>query len=385
MPINQNDLVSQIQIQAGTLQRLRQQQQEELPLAVKQYRETKRENWLSLEQLARGKQAAALPVEALDLRHTIATAPDSYLIVATDGSAIPPDRHGGMAFCQVINIGEVALGYGQRLLAHIDSTTQLYLNGVTKSTREADTPATELTAATDLTIGDEDSDEEGQGQLLMLDAQMSVDELRVALRLVNQYQATLSLRDGPLTLWASSILNSQEGKALTAQYLALLNQFTTQGIPVIGYTSNPRSDVVITALRFMSRRNRAYQGLVDADLFWQLLAVGEASPAFRHSARHPKDTALTEQIYFMYLKTETELVRLEFSREWLAKPELDQALAIIWNQLTLGQGYPVALMEAHESAVLRGADREMLRILLEDYQLVTQESQKGLSKRLRGV
>jgi hypothetical protein len=216
-----------------------------------------------------------------------------------------------------------------------------------------------------------------------MEVQGSVDELVVALRLATEYRATFALRDGPLTLWASTILNSREGKALTTKYLDLLDQFTHLGIPVVGYTSNTHSDVVITALRQMSKR--AYRGIVDAALFWEILAPGECSPAFRHSPRHPKDTALTEQICFMYLKTEDEIVRLEFDHSFLDTTALATALNLIGRQINLGQGYPVALMEAHESAVLRGGDREILRLLLQDYGLLNQESQKGVSKRLRGV
>lgn len=371
MPINPNSLVSQLERQAPHLQQIRRQQQEELPQALAQYRATRREDWLTLEELARGKQAGALPVEELDSRPALDAAPSSYIVVATDGSAIPPDRHGGMAFCHVINIGEVALGYGDFHKAHIESDTRLYLVG--GGGKEAAIPGED----------EEDADSEINAQLLMMDVQLSVDELAVALELADEHKATVVLRDGPLTLWASSILNNKEGRALTGRYLQLLDQFTERNIPVVGYTSNSRSDAVVTALRMMGHRR--YRGLLDGDLFWQLLAPGECSPAFRHSARHPKDAALTEQIYFRYFRTEDELVRLEFSRDFLGTPELDIALSIIWKQVQLGQGYPVALMEAHESAVLRSADRELLRVMLESYGLVTKESQKGLSKRLRGI
>ncbi|HEX2912149.1 MAG TPA: DNA double-strand break repair nuclease NurA [Chloroflexia bacterium] len=412
MPINQTSLVNQIQSLSPGLARYRDRQRRELPQAVEQYRQATRENWPNLQQLARARQAAALPVEALHFHRNLAgmESPASFVVVATDGSAIPPDRHGGMAFCYVLNISEIALGYGEQYLAHIEPSTRFYLDGVRVAlpasdaslagpengeTEEKVDPQTgeilsaDATTASDAAFtamaGDPESDEEGQGSALMLDARMSVEELVVALRLAKEFGATTALRDGPLTLWASSILNTKEGKALTTRYLGLVDRFTQAGVPVIGYTSNPRSDVVITALRSMLGNEEAYRGLVDAELFWQVLQLGECSPVFRHSARHPKDTALTEKIYFMYLRTEDEIARLEFSKDWLGTLELNAALSIVWQQIRLGQGYPVALMEAHECAVLRGSDREVLRVLLEDYGLTGQESQKGLSKRLRGI
>ncbi len=379
MPLNEQSLLNQIQKRAGSLQTFRDNQDRDLPLAIEQYRQQTRAGWLSLEELARAKQVAALPVEELTVCRQISrlALPDegSYVVVATDGSIIPPDRHGGLAFCQVLNVGEVVLGYGQRQMAHIDADTRLYLNGIEVS------PAAEKSESAESEADYEDDN--ASSQALLLEAEMSVAELEVALRLAGDYWATLALRDGPLTLWTSSILNSKEGRAITGRYLALVGKFAERGIPIIGYTSNTRSDVVMTALRVMGRQ--PYRGLLDANLFGAILAAGECSPVFRHSARHPKDAALTEQIRFMYLNTGDEIVRLEFSQDFVDTPQLETALSIIWQQVQLGLGYPTVLMEAHESAVLRQYDRELLFAAMESYGLVGQQSQKGLSKRLRNV
>jgi hypothetical protein len=367
MPINQNSLVAQIEAQAENIQQTLQTHQSELSRVVEQYSRTDHERWLSVQELARGKQAGASPVEPLSNRRVLNQffAPEDYRVVATDGSTIPADRHGGMAAYQVINVGEVVLGYGQAFMCHIDSDTRFY--------RVEETEAE----------GDGTDHEQAVSSVQALEVRSSVDELAVALRLATEHSATFVLRDGPLTLWASSILNSREGKALTTEYLRLLEKFSKLGLPVVGYTSNTRSDAVITALGEMNKHT--YRGLLDADLFWHILKPGECSPAFRHSARHPKDAALTEQVYFMYLKTQEEIVRLEFDRSFLDSEALNMALALVERQIALGQGYPVALMEAHESAVLRGSDRQILRLLLEDYGMLSTESQKGFSKRLRGI
>lgn len=416
MGINENQLVSQLQQRAERLRRVQQRRQNDLEKVVAFYKSLRQSDWLSAEELSAISQAGALPLEELNRPKKVQLpAPVSYLVVATDGSIIPPDRHGGMDFCYVLNVGEIALGYGERYTAHIESNTRLQLLGVSEQAGQE---------------ADRDSGYKSDNkQALLLDAEMAVEELRVALKLATENQANAVLRDGPLTLWASSILNNSQGKKLTNEYLALIGEFEQKNIPVVGYISNTRSDSVITALKVLaqkqyfaqlpetgpttknsrSKRNsepsagyqamlpleddensekspaQLYEGLLDADLFRQLLAPGEYSPAFRQSARHSKDTQLTEQIYFCYLRTEYELVKLEFSRQFLHTPQLEEALAIVWRQMELGQGYPVALMEAHESAVLRTADRELLRVLLEDYGLIGQESQKGISKRLRGI
>jgi NurA domain len=359
MPINPQNLINEIERQAEKLRRRAERQAQELPLAIEQYLAARNDTWLTLEQLSRGQQAGAMPVEELHQPRAINACPESYTVVATDGSAIPPDRHGGMAFCQVQNMGLIMLSYGKQPQAVLDSDTRFYL------------------------LENEGEHDNNTTASQMLEARGSVEELLALLELAGKYHATVALRDGPLTLWASSILNSPAGKQLTADYLEKIKEFGKIGVPVIGYTSNSRSDAVITALREMS--NRSYQGLLDADLFRQILQPGEYTAAFRNSPRHPKDAALTEEVFFMYLKTDYEMVRLEFSHAFLGSPPLQTALAIILRQADLGQGYPVALMEAHEQAVLRGDDRTLLRILLEEQGLLTVESEKGRSKRLRGI
>jgi NurA domain len=359
MPINPQNLISEIERQAGKLRERSEQHARELPLAIEQYLATQNQQWLSLEELSRGQQAGAMPLEELHLPRKVGECPADYTVVATDGSAIPPDRHGGMAYAQVQNMGLVRLSYGTNPQAMLDSDTRFFL------------------------LENEDEQDNNSLNIQMLETQGSVAELVALLELARQYGATLALRDGPLTLWGSSILNTPEGKLLTADYLKKIEAFGEIGIPVVGYTSNSRSDAVITALRQMSRRS--YRGLLDADLFREILRPGEYTPAFRNSPRHPKDAPMTEEVYFMYLRTEYEMVRLEFSRAFLGSPKLQTALAVILRQADLGQGYPVALMEAHEQAVLRGDDRTLLRILLEEQGLLTVESEKGRSKRLRGV
>ncbi|HIC70299.1 MAG TPA: hypothetical protein EYO90_12345, partial [Candidatus Latescibacteria bacterium] len=54
-----------------------------------------------------------------------------------------------------------------------------------------------------------------------------------------------------------------------------------------------------------------------------------------------------------------EIARVEVPK-WVAEdpPLLDLVHAVVCDQADKGQGYPVSLSEAHEKAVVRGADRE---------------------------
>jgi hypothetical protein len=68
---------------------------------------------------------------------------------------------------------------------------------------------------------------------------------------------------------------------------------------------------------------------------------------------------------------------------------LDLIHAVVYDQCQRGQGYPTALTRSHEQAIVRGADRNMVRVLLES--LFAQQgiraafSEKEAAKRLRAV
>ena len=63
--------------------------------------------------------------------------------------------------------------------------------------------------------------------------------------------------------------------------------------------------------------------------------------------------------------------------------------SLVLDQCQRGQGYPVALSEAHEKAVVTGADREQFWQLVEsslvDERLPTLSSAKSFSKRTRWI
>ena len=82
----------------------------------------------------------------------------------------------------------------------------------------------------------------------------------------------------------------------------------------------------------------------------------------------------------------SEIARVEVP-DWLVNdPELlALSHAMLVKQCELGMGYPVAISEAHEQAVITGHDREEFRrltlMLLEQQGLPTPESAKATSKR----
>ena len=85
-----------------------------------------------------------------------------------------------------------------------------------------------------------------------------------------------------------------------------------------------------------------------------------------------------------------EIARVEIP-QWVAQDEnlLNLTHSLVLDQCRRGQGYPVALAEAHEQAVVTGADREsfwqLVESLLIGEHLPTPTSAKSFSKRTRWV
>ncbi|MGL5793169.1 MAG: DNA double-strand break repair nuclease NurA, partial [Waterburya sp.] len=73
-----------------------------------------------------------------------------------------------------------------------------------------------------------------------------------------------------------------------------------------------------------------------------------------------------QKIYFCYVNVGAEIARLEIPA-WVVEDSalFEQSLSIVIAQVQKGYGYPVALAEAHNQAVVRGSDRARFFALLE--------------------
>ncbi len=92
-------------------------------------------------------------------------------------------------------------------------------------------------------------------------------------------------------------------------------------------------------------------------------------------------------VYFYYLHTGDEIARVEVP-QWVADDEalLTLSHSLILDQCRRGMGYPVALSEAHEQAVIRGPERQQFKDMVErvltEQRLPVYTSEKNRSKRL---
>ena len=107
-------------------------------------------------------------------------------------------------------------------------------------------------------------------------------------------------------------------------------------------------------------------GVTDADLFDALLRPGERSSTFRTASSVVEQHYAGHQVCFFYVHLGEEIARIELP-EWSAQGEaIDLAHAGIIAQAAKGHGYPLALQEAHEQAVINGADRQYFAQLIEE-------------------
>jgi hypothetical protein len=346
---------------------------------------------------ARTTWLVAGPVEPLDRRYPPPPAPGEFTILATDGSHIAVDRHRSTR-CYLINIGAVALHYGQSPGASLDSFPSLY------SGEE------EMVIAPGDTRGREQPIE---GSLLGL--KRGVDECHRLAEMAKglpQGRQSLALVDGSLILWGLEAYPDFVTEALLERgflsYLSEVAELNKAGRPVAlaSYISFPRSTEVVNALKVAlcprevldtdccaeceTRDCDAVAGVRDRELFMNILEPGERSALFASGSRFVRDHYAEHEIFFFYLRLDDEVARLEMPR-WVATNEglLNQTHALVLDQCRRGQGYPVALSEAHEQAVVTAADRENFWQLVEsslvDEHLPSLSSAKSRSKRTRWV
>lgn len=331
--------------------------------------------------------SAALPVSPLT---------GDFAVVASDGSFIVPDRHSPARF-YLINLGKVLIRYGGEPSAELTTEPRLYFQ------------------EDELYVSDEVRKVPVNGTVLGL--KRATEELRaVAEQAIGLSCPTLALQDGTLILWA---LESQPEFVIDwvlEPFLGTLEQLRDAGVPVAAYISAPGSADVVNTLRvsvcdYPERgmvvncdhcRLQIPQGRVpacdvipdvtDRYLFESVGALkpGERSQVFASSSKILERYGPDFHIYFFYLNTGTEIARVEIPA-WVAEDLdlLELTHAIIYDQCERGMGYPPALQEAHELAVIGSSDRRAVEIMIEEalarHGIVPRRTGKDGSKRGRFI
>jgi len=304
--------------------------------------------------------------EPPDRVYDLPECPGAYTVVATDGSQIEPSHH-EVATAFLLNISSVVLPYGTGERAELTSQPILYYRNA------------------DLYMDYGGQRVQVTGELLgmqrtIMEFQCLVDKARSVQR---QDHPVCGLSDGSLILWQLQGRPADYLEHTLSQFLAAMEAARQARIPLAGYISRPRSRDLINALRVglcpeaVPNCDRCpyrqqpqlpcaeIEGLSDRRLFDQRLKPGERSPAF-DSESHILDAYDRHRIQFFYLNVGSEIVRIEIPK-WVAKDKelIDLVHAMAYAQAQKGGGYPIALAEAHQQAVVRGSEREMF------YEMVT--------------
>jgi len=354
-----------------------------------------------LELLKRKIETARTPwvvagiYEGFGQRFSVSLIPDAYTVVATDGSHISVDRH-RFARCYLINIGSVRLQYGQNPLAELESAPVLY------------------SCERDLVIRcGEGRNREQAIEGALLDIKRSVEEVRKLAEILENPSLAgkiLALMDGSLVLFGMEnypefVVEEMLDRGFL-KALARINQIAeSKELALVSYISFPRSIDVVNALRIaccpfqtVNCEHNCPSGeapcetvgeINDRLLFEQVLNAGERSCLFINPSLIMKRYGIN-RVYFFYLKVDEEIARVEVP-EWVARQPglVNLAHALVLDQCRRGQGYPVALSEAHEQAVVTGAERKEFWTLVEGYftedRLPVVFSGKSRSKRTRWI
>ena len=397
MSLDLSKIVEQITSMVASLKSHRDERQQQINHAL----DILRSQSNNTEQLEKKIEASKVTwlvahlVEPIDRHYQPQPLPDEFTVIATDGSHIDVDRH-QPTHCYLINIGGVVLRYGPRPDAMLDSVPHLYASDE------------ELVITSP---GMQGREQPIEGTLLGI--KRSVEECKRLAELAAELPAdskAVGLIDGSLILWnleaypdfVSDIL--LEKAFLT--YLEQIRQLNeAREIPVASYISYPRSSDVVNALKVAlcprdtvdsdkcseckTRECEFVDGVRDRELFTALLKSGERSALFISPSKIQKRYG-KNLVHFFYLKLDEEIARIEIP-QWVAQDEkrLNLVHTLVLDQCRRGQGYPVALGEAHEKAVITGADREnfwqMVESSLITEHLPTLGSAKSRSKKTRWV
>ncbi|MHB8840827.1 MAG: DNA double-strand break repair nuclease NurA [Candidatus Aquicultor sp.] len=324
--------------------------------------------------------------------------PESHTILSTDGSQINPDRHSPHP-ALLINVGKVKIGYGDFLGYKMESEPSLFFEERDIKRR----------------FGGEEREVSGQ-VLAALRQKMEHESLKAMIEECGQTPA-VAVVDGTLILWnieANPKRLKELGTADLKQqaflsFMQLISVGKEVKVPVVGYISSPGSSDVVNSLKVslcpsetVNCKECPYKaascdgalpcdkidGVTDAGLFRRLLGDGERSSLFISTSEilDAYKEYGDEGVAFFYINIGKEIARVEVPM-WVARDKNAVGLvhAICLDQAVKGSGYPVAVAEAHEQAVVKSADKRSFDQLI--FQIFVKngipaaESRKALRKK----
>jgi len=304
---------------------------------------------------------------------------DQYRVLAVDGSQIYPDRHQGTA-CFLINIGVVQLNYG--VAGHpvfFDSVPTVF-------------------------TGDEDASAHGLHDLV--DCYRQEFEFCAGLKHSLRMKAdgcdapSVFLFDGSIIFWHLESKEREIKERFLASYIDTLQALYESRVLFAGYISLTKSKELVNLVRIaltelateLGLEKIASAGQASVDHLSDAQIVRFFLQPFTRTILFKNHSSITKQYpahlhpHFFYVHVGNEIARIEIPA-WIANDAalVDKVARMVMSQSSKGHGYPVALAESHEQAVVKGADREFFYNLVwkvgRSHQRQRTVSRKSRSKR----
>jgi len=311
-----------------------------------------------------------------------------YAVLAVDGSQIYPDRHVSGAGCFLLNVGGISLSYNAQSSVTLFSEPTVYIPDDIEQLQAGFSFSPDLV------------------DLLREQLELSVGFER-AQQLGAHGLQPVTLFDGTIIFWTLEGKTPEVRKYFLQKYLEIFTQFYEKRLPFASYISYPKSRELINLTRLglcrFSVANcipchslydtfpcKQVDTLIDTHIVSSFVQPGYRTTLFSSNSNIVQEYPEHLKPWFCYLNSGHEIGRVELPA-WVAHDEQlrEQVLQVILDQVQKGNGYPVCLAEAHEQAVVKGADREFFYSLI--YKVGIEQrrrismSQKNMKKKRMGV
>ncbi len=318
-----------------------------------------------------------------------------YTVLGVDGSQVYPERHLAGVGCFVVNTGGCLLRYGATSSVEFFSAPQVFTPE--KLTEDFGHFSTDMV----------DLKREACEFETAFDKSIQILSQWPTIVSVGQRRPFVFLFDGSLIFWHLEGKPQDVRDAFLRVYLDYLQKFYDKAIVMAGYISMPKSRELVNLTRiglcrfdkancipchsaFTDFPCKAVDQVLDTQLckmflpkFGRTTIFYSTSNIVEHYPQHLKPA-------FFYLDVGSEVVRIEIPA-WVANDPsaIDLVCAVALDQANKGRGYPVALAESHEQAVIRGADRDFFYHVMSKRSLEHQRrivmSPKSIKKKGIGI
>ena len=285
--------------------------------------------------------------------------PDSYTLIAADGSQIVPSRHRALQF-GVVNVGLIKAHIGSGQAPEIRVETELLA-------------LDQIQTAEGTLIG------EDEVALLRDLAERKLIRQAVA---PDDLEPIITLTDGPLDVFFRSTIQGDKGQEVQREVFEIDQDLRRRGVVTAGYIDKPGSAMLSRMLAiFQCKRqglplecNKRELNLGDRFILQDFLRQpGERSAIFEAITRNARKPANSLPVAFFYLNVSNAendpfLVRVEFPL-WVSEvPGLVDTLhAVIYKEAQVldSHPYPYLLHRSHELAVVKRVEADEIEVMLQ--------------------